>query len=382
MHFSTRRKFGIVLVETPVKILLVVSELPPARSGVALSAKLLIEHYRRMGHELDTITMRSLPKLIWGELRLSFFFLRWPSIRRALLRYDCVHIHGPAPTFSEVFLLLIRLTMTRKTRPKVVYTHHFELDLPGFRLLCRIYNRLHRRILRLADAVVVTTRAYERLLLDRGHLQVLVIPWGADHLSYPAGDREGGRFDILAVAQLRSYKGIEVLLRAFQQVPEAHLHIVGEGHRRQRYEALAARLQLPRVRFHGELSDSELCALFAASHVVVLSSVSMMEAFGMSLLEGMRVGCVPVASDLPGIAEVVGDAGILVAPGDANGLAEALRGLQQNRALWDRLSVRARRRADSFRWEETALSYATLLEQLLENEPARRTVLRAAWTRE
>jgi rhamnosyl/mannosyltransferase len=365
-----------------VKILVVVSELPPARSGVALSAKLLIEHYRRMGHELDAITMRSLPKLIRGEIRLSFFFLRWTSIRRELARYDCVHIHGPAPTFSEMFLLLMRLTMTRKTRPKVVYTHHFELDLPGFRLLCQLYNRLHSRILRLADAVVVTTRAYERLLLDRGHRNVLVIPWGADHRSYPASDREGGRFDVLAVTQLRSYKGIEVLLRAFQRVPEARLHIVGEGHRRQRYEALAARLQLPEIRFHGELPDAELCALFAASHVVVLSSVSMMEAFGMSLLEGMRVGCVPVASDLPGVAEVVGDAGILVAPGAANGLAEALRGLQQDRALWDRLSVRARRRADSFRWEEAARSYATLFEQLLENEPARRTVLRAAWTRE
>jgi glycosyltransferase involved in cell wall biosynthesis len=347
-----------------------------------LSAHLLIEHYRRMGHEIDALTMRSLPKLMWGELRLSFFFLRWPSIRRKLARYDCVHIHGPAPTFSEMFLLLMRLTMTRKTRPKVVYTHHFELDLPGLRILCRLYNRLHRRILRLADAVVVTTRAYERLLLDRRLQKLLVIPWGADHRSYPASGREGGGFDVLAVTQLRSYKGVEVLLRAFHQVPGARLHIVGEGHRRPRYEALAARLKLPGVRFHGELSDAELCALFASSHVVVLPSVSMMEAFGMSLLEGMKVGSVPVASALPGIAEVVGDAGILVEPGSANRLAEALRGLQQDRALWDRLSTRARRRAESFRWEETARSYATLLEQLLESEPARRAVLRAAWTRE
>jgi rhamnosyl/mannosyltransferase len=234
----------------------------------------------------------------------------------------------------------------------------------------------------LADAVVVTTRDYERLLLDRGHRNVVVIPWGADHLSYPAGERESGRFDVLAVAQLRSYKGIEVLLRAFQRVPGARLHVVGEGHRRKRYEALAARLELEDVRFHGELSDAELCALFAASHVVVLSSVSRMEAFGISLLEGMRAGCVPVASDLPGIAEVVGDAGMLVAPGSADGFAEALRGLGRDRALWDRLSVRARRRAATFRWEETASSYVSLLQRLSENEEARRTGLQAAWTRE
>ena len=185
--FTTRRKFGIVLPPVlierrderrDVKILLVVSELPPVRSGVASSAELLSEHYRKKGHQLETITMRGLPKLVWGELRLSFFFLRWPSIRRELRNYDCVHLHGPAPTFSELFLVLLRLTMSGKSRPKVVYTHHFELDLPGVRLLCWLYNRMHAWMIRLADGVVVTTRAYERLLLDRGHEEVTVIPWG------------------------------------------------------------------------------------------------------------------------------------------------------------------------------------------------------------
>ena len=113
--------------------------------------------------------MRGLPKLIWGELRLSFFFLRWPSIRRELRNYDCVHLHGPAPTFSELFLVLLRLTMSAKSRPTVVYTHHFELDIPGARLLCWLYNEIHAWMMRLADGVVVTTRAYEQLLLDRGH---------------------------------------------------------------------------------------------------------------------------------------------------------------------------------------------------------------------
>jgi rhamnosyl/mannosyltransferase len=160
------------------------------------------------------------------------------------------------------------------------------------------------------------------------------------------------------------------------------LHVVGEGHRRRRYEALAARLELQGVRFHGELPDDELCSLFAACHVVVLCSVSRMEAFGISLLEGMKIGCVPVASDLPGVAEVVGDAGKLVGPGDANGFAEALRDLQQDRALWNRLSARARKRSATFRWEETASSYAGLLERLSENETARRTRLQTAWTRE
>ena len=308
--------------------------------------------------------MRGLPKLIWGELRLSFFFLRWPSIRRELRNYDCVHLHGPAPTFSELFLVLLRLTMSAKSRPTVVYTHHFELDIPGARLLCWLYNEIHAWMMRLADGVVVTTRAYEQLLLDRGHEEVTVIPWGADRLFCPDGDRQEGRFDVLTVGQMRTYKGLEVLLRAFRNLPEAHLHIVGDGHRRKHFEALAARLELPSVRFYGSVSDSELCRLYAASHVAVLSSVSRMEAFGMALLEAMMTGCVPVASKLPGVAEVVGDAGKLVPPGNADELAKALRSLQLDRTLRERLSVRARRRAAAFRWEETAARYLALFEEL------------------
>jgi rhamnosyl/mannosyltransferase len=355
-----------------VKVLFVVSELSPARSGVATAGEQVIAHYRDMGHEVDTITMRSLPKLLWGELRLSFFFLRWPSIRRKLATYDFVHVNGPAPTFSELFLLLMRLTMPERTRPIVIYTHHFELDLPGMGLLCSLYNRLHSRILRLADGVVVTTGAYERLLLERGHRKLSVIPWGADHRSYPASPSRKPGFDVLAVGQARPYKGVDVLLRAFRNVPGARLHIVGDGHLREKHEALAARLKLTGVRFHGELSDAGLSQLFAASHVVVLASTSTMEAFGLVLLEGMMAGCVPVASNLPGVAEVVADAGLLVPPGDPEQLAAALCRLQQDKDLQESLSDRARRRANCFRWRDTSESYQAFLQELSEEIAVRK----------
>lgn len=354
----------------PMKILVLVSELSPRRSGVALSAERLIEQYRSSGHEVDAIAGSRLPRWARGEVRLSFAFVQWLSLRRKLPEYDCVHVHGPAPTFSDVLLVLLRAATTRRARPKVVYTHHFDLDLPGFRLPCRLYNRLHARAHRWADANVVTSRAYERLLLERGIGGVEVIPWGADHRSYPESTRDERRFDVLAVGQLRPYKGLDVLLRAFARVPDADLHVVGEGHRRRRYEALAARLRLTRARFYGRLPEPELSALFAASHVIVLASVSAMEAFGISLLEGMLAGCVPVASSLPGVAEVVGDAGLLVPPGDPGALSDALRRLQGDPALLARLSSRARERAGRYRWEACCERYLELFERLLNGDGA------------
>jgi glycosyltransferase involved in cell wall biosynthesis len=56
--------------------------------------------------------------------------------------------------------------------------------------------------------------------------------------------------------------------------------------------------------------------LFASSYVFVLSSVKRMDAFGISLLEGMKTGCAAVLSDLRSVAEVAGDAGLLVPCGD------------------------------------------------------------------
>jgi hypothetical protein len=57
-------------------------------------------------------------------------------------------------------------------------------------------------------------------------------------------------------------------------------------------------------------------ATFASSRVVVVSSVQMMDAFGISRLGGMKTGCAAVASELRGVAEVAGDAGLLVPRGD------------------------------------------------------------------
>ena len=77
----------------------------------------------------------------------------------------------------------------------------------------------------------------------------------------------------------------------------------------------------------------------------------------MALLEGMRAGCVPLASKLPGVAEVVGDAGLLCPPRDSVSLASALAKLRDDRDLRAQMASRAVRRADEFRWEDTHRSY-------------------------
>ncbi|MEU2201887.1 glycosyltransferase family 4 protein [Isoptericola sp. NPDC019482] len=86
-----------------------------------------------------------------------------------------------------------------------------------------------------------------------------------------------------------------------------------------------------------------------AADVVVVPSV-WPEPFGLTALEGMAAGAAVVASDVGGLPEAVGDAGILVPPGDAAALADALAALADDRARLARRRACARRHAESRDW--------------------------------
>ncbi|HEV7732186.1 MAG TPA: glycosyltransferase family 1 protein [Candidatus Binatia bacterium] len=106
------------------------------------------------------------------------------------------------------------------------------------------------------------------------------------------------------------------------------------------------------VRWLGPLADDELRALYGAAEIAM--SASDYEGFGLTVLEAMASGCAVVAVATTSIPEVVGDAGRLVARSDEVLLAEALAALLADPAARDELAVRARARAATFTWDETA----------------------------
>jgi glycosyltransferase involved in cell wall biosynthesis len=80
----------------------------------------------------------------------------------------------------------------------------------------------------------------------------------------------------------------------------------------------------------------------------------------------MSAGQAVVAADAAGTPEVVGDAGILVPPRDAQAIADALQRLFDSPTLIDELSERARRRvATEFNWTDLARRYEQLYKRVL-----------------
>jgi glycosyltransferase involved in cell wall biosynthesis len=150
---------------------------------------------------------------------------------------------------------------------------------------------------------------------------------------------------VLTPARLDAQKGHRTLFEAIAQVPDAVFVLAGEGPEREPLEALAAQLGIAeRVRFLGRRDD--VPQLLAACDVFALPSLY--EGSSLAVLEAMAAGAPVVSSAIGGTDELIedGSTGLLVPPGDAEALAEALRRLLGDPELRKSLATRARERVE------------------------------------
>ncbi|MFV1952015.1 MAG: glycosyltransferase family 4 protein [Nitrospinota bacterium] len=136
------------------------------------------------------------------------------------------------------------------------------------------------------------------------------------------------------VASIVPHKGHKYLIEAFkgieQQIPGTYLVIVGNGPLRKEIEELADKYDiLKRIRFTGKQSD--IYPYLSMMDIFVLPSVER-EGLGLALIEAMSMEKPVIATDIGGIPEVVedGKSGILVRPGDCEGLMKAIISIMNN----------------------------------------------------
>lgn len=371
--------------QRPLSVLLVASQLPPVTSGVAASVDRLRTGLIERGHRVDAVSALEDRGLTFGEYRVHFIARRFARLARFVAGYDVVGLHGPSPFCSELFLA--RAALARR-RPAVVYTHHFQVMVEaagrGTGALTRAQlavNTTQERLARVADDVVVTSPAYRDIMAEAGVPGAHVIPWGVDGVA-PSEDRlvpspASGPLRVLFVGQMRSYKGVPVLLEALDGLDGVVATLVGGGIEEQRYRDIARQRSLSNVRFAGRVGHDELIAAYGSHDVIVLPSVNELEAFGMVLLEGMSSGLVPVTTDVPGLGDVVGDTGKVVARRNPTALRAALAALAADPSERARLSEAARRRAATFTWDRTIDDY----EAVLSNAVSRRSITANALAR-
>jgi glycosyltransferase involved in cell wall biosynthesis len=192
--------------------------------------------------------------------------------------------------------------------------------------------------LRRADRIIAISQSLRRFLIEvekAAAEKVEVIPYGLDAESFSREGHPGAfRAEIGArenplvgfIGRLTGQKGVDVLLRAFALVERHHptvkLILAGEGPDRPALARLAKSLGLRRVMFLGWRED----AADIMADIDLLVVPSRWEGFGLVALEAMAMGKPVVASNVSALPEIVAHAetGLLVSPGDAAELAEAM----------------------------------------------------------
>lgn len=175
---------------------------------------------------------------------------------------------------------------------------------------------------------------------------------------------------LLCVATLTPRKGHAVLLDALARIADLpwRLDCVGSATRdpatAASVRAQVARLGLDtRVTLHGEVPHDALDAFHRSAYAFVLPSF--LEGYGIAHADALAYGLPIVATDAGAVPETVGEAGLLVPPGDVVALAGALSRLLGDAALHAALSARARERVRSLpTWADTAARFAEAVEAL------------------
>ena len=211
-------------------------------------------------------------------------------------------------------------------------------------------------------ASTCATRQPARSLRRKGFTgTVEVLPLGVDIERFhpgPPPNTEPGALHIGYVGRLDAHKGVEVLVDAVAGQPSWTLHVVGDGPTADDIRRRAAPLGAAGRRSPGSSPTDELPDVYRSFDVVVVPSLetpSWTEQFCRVAVEAMASGVPVVASASGALPEVVGDAGVLVPPGDAAALRRrALRlgvGPRSPAQPWARSVAIASRR---FAWSSVA----------------------------
>lgn len=296
--------------------------------------------------------LAKLRKNKWNAWQVPFFLLAQLCSLREIVRKEkinVIHAHWVIP--QGLVAVFYKKFFNRGI--KVVCTSHGSdmLALKGFG-----FGWIKKFVIRQADKLTAVSNALKREVeqLD-AHVLVEVLPMGVD-LTLFAPERYSGEVKrkyaidgpfLLFVGRLSEEKGVEYLLSAMPEilksVPSAKLVIVGSGVLEEYLRKMCVDLNIQeRVVFVGAMAHEALPPYYATADILVGPSVR--EGFGLVFAEAMACGCAVVASDLPGIADIIvdGKTGFCVRPRDSQAIAGKTIEVLQDRFLREQVKSQAR----------------------------------------
>lgn len=372
-----------------MRLLLATREYPPYIGGIGTYVYELASAAAGIGHEVEVIAPAPPPGKSLEEsesparLRITRFTPRGSPLRdvlplrQTILRrlaegkYDLVH---PCDRAS---LLACSLTGARSRKGVPVCTTVYGSEVIRWRssIFYRWLDpRLFGRVARIAAISAYTLRELEtmlgltprRSLPPTRHIPLALSNRWLESPGRPSHWRpHPDRIILGTVGRLDERKGHFEVIAACGRMPEAvrarlTYAVVGPGPREyvERLQA-AAVSQGVTLEYLGAPLTDELPGLYRQMHVHVLFAKPVshtIEGFGLVILEAGSSGVPTIATRLGGIPEVIeeGVSGLLVEPGDIQGLAGAIQRLVESPDLRGSLGAGARAKASARRWTDVA----------------------------
>ncbi|MCX8043088.1 MAG: glycosyltransferase family 4 protein [Desulfobacterota bacterium] len=372
-------------MDTPPRILMIISYFYPARGGAEQQAIQLASRLIRQGIPVTVLTrkMCGLPqvecingisvhrKIITTNKGKLFGLLYLVSVAWFLLRhrtsYDIIHCHL-AQGFHSVAALIIKFLFHKRVIIKIGATG----ELSDFAILRKTFmGWMSVRMLRYADKIVVVCNQARKEALHYGipPKRIELIPNGVDCTLFTPAPEQRHPGCITFIGRLDKMKGVDVLLEAFsllrQQGVRAILRIIGDGPEMSRLIAHAQALRISNDVFFYGLQD-DIPGLLRETAIFVLPSFS--EGLSNVVLEAMACGLPVVATRVGGIPDIIvdHDNGLLVEPNNPDQLKSAIQCLIEDRALADRLGKAAQQTVlESCSFERVTKAYLTLYHTII-----------------
>mgnify|MGYP000075913946 CR=1 FL=1 len=250
----------------------------------------------------------------------------------------------------------------------------------GIRLLIRRWHsflKMQKKVAPKLQQIITVSKSSQKDLIRDFSLNpenIDVVYNGVDHVTFsPQPDVKKDPNRIMATASADvPLKGLLYLLKALtmlsSEFPDLRLVVLGSPKKDGVSARLIEKLGITdKVKFVKGISSRELAQEYAKSSLAVVPSLY--EGFGLPAAEAMSCG-VPVVSTTGGaLSEVVGDAGLLVPPGDPESLASAIRKLLNDPNLQKALGQAGRQRIlEHFTWQKAADKTANIYQQVIDSK--------------
>jgi glycosyltransferase involved in cell wall biosynthesis len=304
-----------------------------------------------------SIPVRALP-LARPLLYESWHRFRRPSLRRVVPEAHVAYVTGVAMPPADIPLVVTVHDLAFEHYP----AHHTRQGRRFFRRAMQLTRDEATVVLCPSEA---TRRDCERYGMDAERLRV--VPWGVDAVPVTESDmsrvRDGydipGSF-VLWVGTVEPRKNLAGLIDAMERLgrDDVTLALVGPAGWHEDLVALLADRHLP-VRALGFVPAADLHPLYAAASVFCYPSL--LEGFGLPVLESMAQGTPVVTSAGTATEDVLGPGGTAVDPGDADAIAGAIATYLDDEGLAAATGSAGRAHAAGFTWEATGAAVADAL---------------------